>query len=190
MGRQLIIVRHGEGEHLTEGFFSSRPDHPNYRVAHLTDRGRLQAVSAGEALKAAGIKDANTAVVLVSPLPRTLETAEGLFTGSGIDPGKQVIEPRLLEISLGDLEGTATRAWVESGRSFTDFSDAHTYGGETNDEVRQRVSELLDTIRAQYPRGHVVAVTHALTGYELSGLVSGTKVELEVAAPLFLDWPG
>lgn len=187
MPRKLIIIRHGEGEHLIEAFFSARPDHPNYRPANLTDLGRAQSVQAGQQLREAGITDADVEVVLVSPLPRTMQTAAGLFEGSGISPAKQVIEPLLIEIGLGDKEGTSTDAWEASGRGFNDFSDGHSYGGETNEDVAARMQALLDLIRTIYTRGHVIAVTHALPGYELTGLLSGERVQLAVADPLFLD---
>ena len=187
MKRQLVIIRHGEGEHLTEGFFSSRPAHPNYRPAHLTPKGRAQSIRAGRQLAEAQIRDADTQVVLTSPLPRTLETAEGVLEGSGIHRDKLVVEDLLLEISLGDMEGTSTQAWIDSGRWFTDFSDAHTYGGETNEDVIKRMRALLDVIATTYTEGHVIAVTHSLPAYELSGLLTGTKTELAVADPLFID---
>ena len=186
MERMLIIIRHGEGEHLTQGFFSSRPTHPNYRPAHLTETGRAQAISAGRQLQKSGVHDGNVDVVLVSPLPRTLETAEGLFTGSLISREKQVIEPLLTEIGLGEMEGTSTDEWIESGRGFTDFSDAHTYGGETNEDVAERMRQLMEILRKTYRKGHIIAVTHALPGYELSGMLTGTKTNLRVAAPLFI----
>jgi broad specificity phosphatase PhoE len=187
MKRQLVIIRHGEGEHLTQGFFSGRPAHRNYRPAHLTEKGREQAVQAGQNLVDAGINNQNTRVVLVSPLPRTVETAEGIFSGSGIDSTKQIIEPLLTEISLGEFEGTSTKAWMESGRRFTDFSDAHSYDGETNEDVRQRMIAVLERIKTFGDQGHIILVTHALPGYELSELLTGTKVDLAVADPFFID---
>ena len=187
MNQQLIIIRHGEGEHLTEHFFSSRPSHPNYRPAHLTELGRSQALQAGQKLIEAGIHDRDIEVVLVSPLPRTRETAEGLCEGGKISKNKQVIEPLLIEISLGELEGTCTRKWINSGRNFTDFSDAHTYEGETNEDVATRMRALIEVIKKSYTTGHVVAVTHALPGFELSGVLTGEKTELAVAEALLLD---
>jgi broad specificity phosphatase PhoE len=190
MKRRLVILRHGEGEHLTQGFFSSRAEHPSYRPAHLTDKGRAQALQAGRALAEMGIIDEDIEVVLVSPLPRTMETADGLFEGGEIHPDKRVIEPLLIEISLGDLEGSSTTEWIQRGRGFTDFSDAHTYNGETNADVAARMQALIQRIRETWTRGHIIAVTHALPAYELSGILTGKKVELEVAEPLVLDLEG
>jgi broad specificity phosphatase PhoE len=190
MNRRLIIIRHGEGEHLTQGFFSSRIEHPNYRPAHLTEEGRAQALRAGRALAEMGIVDEDIEVVLVSPLPRTIETADGLFQGGGIRSEKQVIEPLLIEISLGDMEGSSTIEWIQSGRGFTDFSDAHTYKGETNADVAARMQALIQRIRETWTRGHIIAITHSLPAYELSGILTGKKVELGVAEPLVLEMEG
>jgi len=186
MHRQIIIIRHGEGNHLTEGFFSSRPDHPNYRPAHLTTKGRQQAIRAGQKLLEAGIHDRDVGAVLISPLPRTVETADGIFAGGHIQRSKGVIEPLLTEIGLGDLEGTSTQGWIDRGYGFTDFSHGHTYGGETNEDVANRMSTLLAKIQTTYTTGHIIAVTHALPAYELSGMLGPSKVELGVASPLFL----
>ena len=178
----LILIRHGEGEHLTKKFFSSRPQHPNYRPAHLTPKGHEQALSAGYALIQQGFQGDDIEAVLVSPLPRTIETAQGLYKSGLVAASKEIITDLLIEVSLGNLEGSSTQVWMDQGRTFTDLSDAHSYGGETNEDVAARMKILLRTIKQKYTSGHVILVTHALPIYEIMGLI-GQKTYPPVAQP-------
>ena len=182
MENKLVLIRHGEGEHLTQKFFSSQPNHPSYRPAHLTPKGHEQALEAGRTLMEKGFQNEAIEAVLVSPLPRTMETAQGLYKSGLVSTSKEEITDLLIEVSLGDLEGSSTQVWMDQGRDFRDLSQAHSYGGETNEDVARRMKTLLRAIRTKYTKGHVILITHALPIYEITGLI-GEKTYPPVAKP-------
>ena len=97
---RLILCRHGntfeKGDRVF--FAGSREDLP------LVERGRQQAVEAGEALARAGIKPAQ---VFCGPLKRTKETASIISGRTGL-PSDLIIDTRLNELDYGDWAGLSS----------------------------------------------------------------------------------
>lgn len=89
----LYLVRHGETDWNRAGRLQSTTDVP------LNARGRRQAERLRAALAARGVR---FAAARTSPLARALETARIVLAGAAVP---LAIDPRLVEVALGEFEG-------------------------------------------------------------------------------------
>lgn len=101
--RTLCLIRHGETDWNVEGRLQGQRDIP------INANGRVQAHRNGGALAAvlarAGLRPADLDWV-ASPLSRARETMEILRAAMGLDPAGYRLDPRLVEISFGEWEGS------------------------------------------------------------------------------------
>jgi broad specificity phosphatase PhoE len=178
--RHLIIIRHGQGEHNLTHEYNTNPKHPHYKEAHLTDKGQEQVKQTAEVLLNYGFDNRSIAAVYVSPLPRTVETAEILAEIGVFDKEKIHLEPRLIETQAGDREGLNKDKFTKDSR-FVGIQEAKSYHGESNEDVRKRAIAIYDDVEKQHPEGHVIFVTHGMPAMELIDALTKNKVKLETA---------
>lgn len=95
----IYFIRHGETDWNRDRRYQGQRDIP------LNDTGRAQARRNGAALRALlpAIADAH---FVASPLGRTRETMQIVRGELGLAPETYDIDPRLVELSYGDWEGT------------------------------------------------------------------------------------
>jgi broad specificity phosphatase PhoE len=147
---EVVLVRHGETEWSRAGRHTGRTDVP------LTEQGRRQAEAVGAALR-----DRDFALVLTSPLGRALETCRLAGFGERAQPRDE-----LMEWDYGAYEGRTTAEVREERPGWTLWRDG-VPGGETIEQVGQRVDRVLDEIRALdgeallFAHGHVLRVLTA-----------------------------
>jgi probable phosphoglycerate mutase len=154
-------MRHAEVSYFESGLPVPPDDVP------LTEAGREQAGAAGDAL--AGIAFDR---VLTSGLPRTLETAR--LVAPGVEPEswpdlRELKSGRLLDIPPGELEA----AFLDAFKDVVP-GDARFLGGETIDELFDRILPALERLRADETWDVVLAVLHggvnrAIVSYALTG---------------------
>jgi broad specificity phosphatase PhoE len=141
-GPDLWLVRHGETEWSRTGRHTGRSDPP------LTDLGEAE----GRALcPVLGVRE--WSLVLSSPLGRAVRTA----ALAGFDTPE--IDPDLLEWNYGDYDGLTTdqiRAGVPGWTVWT----APCPGGETIDQVAERVDRVVARIRQCEPGSTAIAFGH------------------------------
>jgi broad specificity phosphatase PhoE len=140
--RRVYLMRHGSVTYFDE---TGRPVDPD-SVA-LNERGRAQATAAGQALARSGIRFDR---VIVSGLPRTVQTAERVLAESAHAPELEhwndlvelqggrlsdIPDDGLREAFLGAFDGV-----VEAGARFL--------GGESIAELLDRVLPCVDRLRA------------------------------------------
>jgi probable phosphoglycerate mutase len=158
--RTIVVMRHGQADHNISHRFNSDPASPRYVPAHLTDWGKKQIQKTIDELLDAGITGNSVVAVYASPLPRTQETAALVCGGLNIPAERLQIDNRLIEVQMGEKEGTKTYLlWSRT--------NAHQYGGETQEDVRNRVAEFLADIAKKHPSGTVIVVTHATPAGQL-----------------------
>jgi len=178
-GRRVIVVRHGETDWNRALRVQGTTDIP------LNDRGRAQAEACAQALK----KDIRPcqipSVVYSSQLQRAAATASAIATALAAlsvlprKKGKNKLldmryDSRLNEWDLGVIEGllkdeAALRhtddwgifsQWC-SARVASETASRPVAGGESMDQVRQRVVECLEEACRNTPEGvPIIAVTH------------------------------
>jgi len=97
-------------------------------------------------------------LVYTSPLERAVRTAAAVARRCGVET---VVDPRLREIDLGDVEGLCFDELPPDLRRglLDDPTRVRFPGGETYEELRTRVMAPLDELAAQ--PGTVAAVSHA-----------------------------
>jgi len=148
---RLILVRHGETDWNAEGRYQGQADPP------LNARGREQARRVAQKLRDKGVD-----VIYSSPLKRALETAKAIADETG---APLFIEPRLMEINQGVWEGKHVsdiqREYPEIFRQWEeDPWHTHIPGGETLQQVQERVYAAIDDIIERHQGQTVVLVTH------------------------------
>jgi probable phosphoglycerate mutase len=147
---EVVLVRHGETEWSRAGRHTGRTDVP------LTEQGRRQAEAVGAALR-----DRDFALVLTSPLGRALETCRLAGFGERAQPRDE-----LMEWDYGAYEGRTTAEVREERPGWTLWRDG-VPGGETIEQVGQRVDRVLEQIRSLegdallFAHGHVLRVLTA-----------------------------
>jgi isoleucyl-tRNA synthetase len=166
-GNTFIITRHGESVFNTE-------DRLNGVIADgngLTDTGRQQTIAAAKELAASGGVDR----IYYSPLPRTKETAEILAAELGLAPDQLVADERIREMEFGEFEG----AFATDYHTF--FGDGagrltkRPEGGESWNDVRQRVGTFLFDINAKHQNERILVVAHNGTLQMLQAAAGGSS---------------
>ncbi|MDH4279725.1 MAG: histidine phosphatase family protein [Acidimicrobiia bacterium] len=142
----LHVVRHGRTEANASGLLLGRAD------PALDDVGRRQATAIGRALPACSI-------VVTSPLSRCRETAELIAEHGQVDD--IVVDDRLLEIDYGDLDLTPLREVPNTlWRDWQADTGFRPPGGETLEELGERVARCLDELWPRAVVDEVAVVTH------------------------------
>ena len=161
---EVWLVRHGETEWSRSGQHTGVTDLP------LTPAGEEAARSLRARLESVGFD-----LVLSSPLQRARRTAEL----AGVEGAEQ--EPDLVEWNYGDYEGRTT-ADIRTERADWSIWTDGAPGGESPEQLRQRVDRVVDRLRAVEGRALLVAHGHVLRA--LAARWIGAAVGLGVHLPL------
>lgn len=134
---EIYMMRHGETAMNIERLLQGRLD------THLDEKGKRDAVLAGEFLREKGIR---FDFIWTSPLVRAKETAE---LATGIDRSEFVDEPLLIEMSFGKYEGRCVKDRTDPfNRDFFASPDKCLMpeDAETFQDLLDRAGELLDKL--------------------------------------------
>ena len=152
---RLLLLRHGETTPVRDGVAvpllegQSNPD--------------LDPVGVDEARRAAErLATEEIAAIYVTPLVRTHQTAAPLAERLGLDP---IVEPRLIEVYLGDWEGGQYRRRVLARDPIAvSVIDEQRWdvipGAERMERFAARVREGIEAVAAAHPDRTVVVVSH------------------------------
>jgi len=179
---RLILVRHGETEWNSDTVYRGRSEVP------LSPRGRRQAEYLGSRLASEGVT-----LLHSSPLSRALETAHAIGRSAGLSVN---VLPGLTDLDCGKWEGLSDEKVKESYPETRQrwLSSPHLVrlpGGESLDDVKQRVSLVLEGVLKE--NGVVVLVSHrvwhkvaicSLLGLDIS---SFWQVRLDLAGMTVFD---
>jgi len=142
---KIIFVRHGESEANVAGIINDNPA----RFVNLTERGRAQAETASNELRAVRFTHA-----YASEFPRAQQTAEILVrhhacplqTDARINERKTGMDGLSVKVFHDLAHQDPLRVKPERGESFL--------------EQMERLRSFLDEIAARHPDGMVLAVSH------------------------------
>ncbi|MBF6547576.1 bifunctional RNase H/acid phosphatase [Nocardia brasiliensis] len=148
---RLLLLRHGQTELSVQRRYSGRGNPP------LTELGREQAARAAKMLAAKG----DIATVLTSPLSRARDTAQA--AADALDAPLTVLDG-LIETDFGDWEGLtfveAAQRDPELHARWLGDPAVPAPGGESFDQVRERVDAVRRDLVTQYPGANLVVVSH------------------------------
>jgi 2,3-bisphosphoglycerate-dependent phosphoglycerate mutase len=149
----VILMRHGQADNNVNKILVGR-----HIESHLTEFGKNQVLDTAKYLKEISIDK-----VLVSPVVRTVETAEIVCGYLGVS---YEIDERLYEIELGKLVGMNYEEIIlKYGNLFLQFyteNDAALthYGVESFASIKQRIKNILDEITDRYTNKNVLMISH------------------------------
>jgi probable phosphoglycerate mutase len=152
---RLVLVRHGEAHAGFSGVIGGRTG-----CTGLTERGRQQAEALRDHLAATGRVRAD--VLIVSEIPRAIETAQIIGPGLGLEIARQ--ECDLCEVHTGEADGLAWEEYTATYGSFDMQSEPDRRfapEGDSWNSFHERVQGLLERLAADHPDETVVAVCHA-----------------------------
>lgn len=174
---KLYLIRHGETDWNAEGRIQGHSD------TELNLRGLEQA----RRLAARMPDEGEFTAIYTSPLKRARLTAEMIGNALNL---LVTLDPRLLERSLGQLEGLTMsdirerypdvhHAWTAGG------ARPHIPGEESRDDFLHRTTGFLDDLRARHHDGRVLAITHGGTINML--LMVALNLDVERPLPFYID---
>jgi 2,3-bisphosphoglycerate-dependent phosphoglycerate mutase len=146
-------MRHGQADNNVNRILVGR-----HIESHLTEYGKQQVADTASYLKSLSIDK-----IFVSPVVRTLETAEIVCESLGME---YEIDERLYEIELGKLVGMNYEEIIlKYGNLFLKFytendSTLSHYGVETFASIKKRMKNLLDEIAEKYKDKNVLMISH------------------------------
>jgi probable phosphoglycerate mutase len=149
----VILMRHGQADNNVNKILVGR-----HIESHLTEFGKNQVLDTAKYLKEISIDK-----VLVSPVVRTIETAEIVCEYLGVS---YEIDERLYEIELGKLVGMNYEEIIlKFGNLFLQFyteNDAALtrYGVESFASIKQRIKNILDEITERHADKNVLMISH------------------------------
>jgi 2,3-bisphosphoglycerate-dependent phosphoglycerate mutase len=167
---RLLLLRHGETTPVRDGVAvpllegQSNPD--------------LDPVGVDEARRAADrLAAEDVAAIYVTPLVRTHQTAAPLAERLGLE---LVVEPRLIEVHLGEWEGGEYRRRVaEKDPIALRIVEEQRWdvipGAEPMDRFAARVREGIEAVAAAHPDQTVVVVSHGGTIGEALAEAAGSR---------------
>ncbi len=109
------------------------------------------------------LREKSPTLLIASDLERAVKTLEILKKFLQLPDLKEGLTPLLREKAMGYYEGMA---WSEVPSTFQQqrgkqFYDFRQFGGENDEDVRNRVMEFLRRTAQQYPRQKICCITHA-----------------------------
>lgn len=152
---RFFMMRHGEAEHNINHILSSSPTDPYT----LTDKGKEQV-----AATIAELKDTQIDFVYISPLKRTKDTAALVAQALGLKEEQVVVDERLKENEGGVLEGRPVEEWYTYRNALpaNEKMTAHQDGGESWQQIKSRVLELLFELEMKHQGKNILFVSHGL----------------------------
>jgi broad specificity phosphatase PhoE len=192
---RIYLVRHGQAFSNLE----PKPSLPPDQLDRLTDLGHEQARRAGAALRAAGIS-----LIVSSPAGRARETAEEIRAALGAPPVR--VDTHIRPIEYGHGPDGKELSWDDRSAEWKAGRDPVPPGGESMEQMGNRVIYLVEAEAREHPGASVVFVCHGEVIGAFVGLVKNlppakryptapngslTVVEARVGAPpslLLLDF--
>lgn len=148
---RFLLIRHAESVWNAEGRWQGQGDPP------LSARGRLAVAELGERLRPLGVE-----VLVASDLRRATETACLLGPLLGLEPR---LHPELREWNVGSWSGLAhaeieRRFPADLVRVRDGDPDVRPGGGETRQELRERMMTFLSLLAKAEGGRRIAVVTH------------------------------
>jgi len=179
--RIFLLARHGQSLFNVDGVVNGDP---------LLDRG-LSERGIEEARRLAGqIAPIGLDLLVVSPFPRALQTANIALTGRDVP---HVVDDDLGDIRIGELEGR-TLADYRAFKAQGDRDDPFPGGGESLNDAARRYADAFERLLGRSERVtlvvcHEIPVRYAVNGANGSDQLDGPLHDVANATPYVFDDP-
>lgn len=171
-GNRYFVMRHGQAEHNLRFEMSTREDDP----WTLTEKGREEVSHSAERLAKENIDH-----IFVSPLRRTLDTAEMVREALGLDKERVHVEPRIKEIDLSVLNGQNVGMYFLNAPTYDHRFTWRPEGGENLADVKKRVGDFLYELEKTYSNTTFLFVTHEYPAWMMHAAARGMTANEAVA---------
>ncbi|HEC93787.1 MAG TPA: isoleucine--tRNA ligase [Candidatus Kaiserbacteria bacterium] len=153
-GNTYLIMRHGQAQsNVTETVDTNLSAR---RKNNLTETGCKQVLQSAKEIKEHGGVD----IIVTSPFPRARETAEIVAKELGISKDAIQTDERLRETGAGELDGASYKEWDAFFVSTEEKLTKAPPKGETHNEIRRRIAELLYEIEERYSAKRILLISH------------------------------
>lgn len=163
-GNTYFVARHAEGEHNVQGIVSADKTLPH----KLTENGRAQADKMGESLKGKNITK-----IFVSPFVRTKETAARIAKVLNLSDEHIVEDDRLGELGFGEFKDKTIAEYIEYRAKYLTAYDTKINGGESHQDVKNRLGEFLYELERSHKGENILIVTHGVGLEVFPAIVEG-----------------
>jgi len=165
---KYLVMRHGEADNNTNGILSSLPDNPH----HLTEKGMASVEEA-----ALSLKKENIEIIVCSPFLRTRETADIVAKKLNLDPSAVIFDEKLSEHNYGDLNLKPIAAYHEYYTSFPESFTKKLPHGESFNDTKIRVGNLLYDLEKRFSGKKILLITHETPAWLLFAVARGLDVD-------------
>jgi isoleucyl-tRNA synthetase len=180
-GNRYFVMRHGQAEHNLRFEMSTREEDP----WTLTEKGKEEVRHSAEKLAKEHIDH-----IFVSPLRRTLDTAEMVREALGLSKDSVHVESRLKEIDLSVLNGQNVGMYFLNAPTYDHRFTWRPEGGENLADVKKRVGDFLYELEKTYTNTTFLFVTHEYPAWMLHAAARGmTPAEAVAFRGLVEDFP-
>ncbi|MDO8729270.1 MAG: class I tRNA ligase family protein [bacterium] len=165
-GNKYFVMRHGEAENN----ILKVADDGNGRGYSLTDKGKTQVqVSAGN------LQKERIDIIISSPILRAKETATLVAQTLGVSD--IIHDERLREYGFGIYDGKPLEDYEKEFPNTPVIFEQPPKGGETENQVRRRVGELLYELEQKYQNKNILLVSHGDPTWMLLTVACGANAE-------------
>ena len=175
------MIRHGQAEQNVLDRLNSDTN----KQYHLTDLGKKEVQESAQQLK--GKID----IIYVSPLSRTQETAKIVADIAGVPESSIVVDSRLHEMEMGELEGKPVEEYTKLFPSREDFFTHSVHGVESRLSIKRRVGAFIEEIDKKHEGKRILIVSHDSPLWMLQAAAEGLDIkgslELKPRGTFFLD---
>ncbi|MBJ7449646.1 MAG: histidine phosphatase family protein [Parachlamydiales bacterium] len=161
----IIVMRHGEAMHNLDQLMTSSLS-PGIS---LTKSGIEQIESTAQSLKGIRIDH-----VFVSPVYRTLQTAQLLCQSLGISPTNIEVEPLLKEQYFGVCEGKTLQEYRQIFSKSEDVFLGSAEGGESGVSLHERTMLCIESIAKRFNNQTILLITHGYNSCHINYCLTGS----------------
>ncbi|MDO8575119.1 MAG: class I tRNA ligase family protein [bacterium] len=148
---KYLVMRHGESN--SNVAFNVSDDIKN--DDHLTDNGKKQIEEISKKLAKEKID-----LIISSPFPRTMETANIVAENIGYDKNNIIKEDRLIEIQTGGHNGQDWKEFNKHFGSLDKWASCNIGDSESICDVRKRIVKTVDDLEEKYKGKNILIISH------------------------------
>ena len=144
-------MRHGEALSNVKKVIDSKSDENN----KLTEKGMQEIKNNIEKYK-----NIDFDFIFSSPMLRTKDTALIIADALNFDKNKIILDERLWEFKVGDLDGKNVEEYSNYLKNISDYFSSPLPGGESRLSVHKRMGDFIYDLEKKYSNKKILIVSH------------------------------